>query len=57
MRVPPMLKKILGWGFIAFLVFFVAFRPTDAARVVKELGRTLIAVGHGIGDFFSALVS
>lgn len=52
-----MAKKILTWGGIAFLVFFVAFRPTAAADVVKSLGNVAIDLGHGIGDFFSSLVS
>lgn len=42
---------------IAFLVFMVAFRPDDAADIVKTLGQTLLDVGNGIGDFFAALVS
>ncbi|WP_020525935.1 hypothetical protein [Catelliglobosispora koreensis] len=52
-----MIKKILTWGGIAFLVFFVAFRPSAAADVVKTLGNTLVDVAGGIGDFFSSLVS
>lgn len=53
----PWVKKTLSWAGIAFLVFFIAFRPAEAADVVKTLGDTLIDVGNGIGDFFSALVS
>lgn len=52
-----MVKKILTWGGIAFLVFFVAFRPTAAADVVKTLGNTLVDIAGGVGDFFSSLVS
>lgn len=52
-----MVKKVLTWGGIAFLVFFVAFRPAAAADVVKTLGSTLVDIASGIGDFFSSLVS
>jgi hypothetical protein len=52
-----MLKKVLVWGVIAFLVFFVAFRPGAAADVVKTLGSTCVDIFQGVGDFFSSLVS
>lgn len=52
-----MVKKIATWGGIAFVIFFVAFRPTAAADVVKTLGSTLVDIGSGVGDFFSSLVS
>jgi hypothetical protein len=50
-------KKILTWGLIAFLVFFIAYRPTNAAAVVKSLGAGLVDVATGIGNFFSSLVA
>jgi hypothetical protein len=50
-------KKILTWAGIAFVIFFVAFRPGAAADVVKTLGNTAIDIFHGLGDFFSSLVS
>jgi hypothetical protein len=52
-----MVKKILTWGGVAFLIFFVAFKPNAAAEVVKTLGSTLVDIGNGVGDFFSSLVS
>jgi len=52
-----MVKKILTWGGVAFLIFFVAFKPNAAAEVVKTLGNTLVDIGNGVGDFFSSLVS
>ncbi len=52
-----MVKKILTWGGIAFLVFFIAYRPTNAAAVFKSLGGGLVDVATGIGDFFSNLVA
>jgi hypothetical protein len=56
-RRSEMLKKVLTWGGIAFLVFFVAFKPGSAAEVVKTLGSTAVDIFQGVGDFFSSLVS
>ena len=50
-------KKILTWGLIAFLVFFIAYRPASAATVFKQLGSSLVDVANGIGAFFSNLVA
>ena len=52
-----MLKKVLTWGGIAFLIFFVAFRPNEAMGSVKLIGKTLIDVGNVVGEFFNRLVS
>lgn len=52
-----MVKKILTWGGIAFLIFFVAFRPDSAAVVVKTLGGGILDIAQGVGDFFGALVA
>ena len=52
-----MVKKILTWGGLAFLLFFIAFRPDSAAEVAKSLGGTLNDIGQGLGDFVSGLVA
>lgn len=52
-----MAKKFLTWGGIAFLLFFIAFRPEAAADVFKSLGSTLADIGEGFGDFVSSLVA
>jgi hypothetical protein len=54
---PEMLKKVLTWGLVAFLVFFIAYRPASAANVVKSLGSGLVDIATGVGDFFSNLVA
>lgn len=51
-----MLKKWLVWAGIAFLVFFVAFRPSAAADVVATLGSTAIEIFENVGKFFGSLV-
>jgi hypothetical protein len=52
-----MLKKVLTWVLIIFLVYFVVTRPASAAGLVKSLGNWLVQMGHGFGDFVSRVVS
>lgn len=49
-------KKFVLWGAIAFLIFFIAFRPSMAADVFKSMGDGVIDVARGFGDFFKTLV-
>ena len=52
-----MVKKVLTWCVVAFLVFFVAYRPENAAAVFKSLGSGVVDIAQGFGDFFSSLVA
>lgn len=52
-----MVKKVLTWSFIAFLIFFVAYRPANAAQVFRSLGAGVVDIAQGFGDFFSNLVA
>lgn len=56
-RMPRMLKKALAWGGIAFLIFFIAFRPASAAEVFKSIGAGMMDIATGFGDFFTRLVA
>lgn len=51
-----MLKKVITWGAIAFVVFFVAFRPAAAGEVIATLGDMTASIFRGVGDFFRSLV-
>jgi hypothetical protein len=51
-----LLRKVLVWGGIAFLIFFVAFRPGSAADVIRGLGTTAVDIFQGVGEFFGGLV-
>ncbi|SBT52215.1 hypothetical protein [Micromonospora narathiwatensis] len=53
---PIVLKKLLAWGLIAFLIYYVAFRPNGAAQLVKTIGAGLMAIAQGIGDFLTGLM-
>jgi hypothetical protein len=52
-----MVKKIATWGGIAFLLFFIAYRPDSAADVFQSLGSTVADIGTGIGDFVTSLIA
>ncbi|MFC0528232.1 hypothetical protein [Phytohabitans kaempferiae] len=52
-----MVKKILTWGGIAFLLFFIAYRPDSAADVFQSLGSTVADIGQGLGDFVTGLIA
>lgn len=51
------MKKFLTWGALAFLVFFVAFRPDDASDVVSSLANGILDAGNGFAAFFTNLVT
>jgi len=50
-------KKYLTWILIAFVIFFIAYRPSAAANLVKSIGSVLLDMANGVGDFFNGLVS
>lgn len=52
-----MVKKVLTWGGIAFLVFFIAYRPDSAADVFQSLGSVIADMGRSIRDFFGGLIA
>ncbi len=52
-----MAKKLATWGGVAFLIFFIAFRPASAAEVFKSIGAGIMDIATGFGDFFSNLVA
>jgi hypothetical protein len=52
-----MIKKVLTWGGIAFLIFFIAFRPSSAADVFKSLGGGVMDIAQGMGEFVTNLVA
>lgn len=52
-----MVKKILTWGGVAFLIFFVAYNPRSAADVFKSIGNGILDIANGFGQFFTSLVA
>ncbi|MEV4544933.1 hypothetical protein ACIBXA_01125 [Micromonospora echinaurantiaca] len=54
---PELVKKVLLWGFVAFLIYFMAFRPEGAAEMFKAIGAGLMAMFQGFGDFLTSLMT
>lgn len=54
---PVVIKKFFAWGSLAFLIFFIAFRPDGAAQMFKTIGGVLMAIAQGIGDFLTSLMT
>ncbi|MFU8875224.1 hypothetical protein [Micromonospora sp. SL4-19] len=54
---PVLLKKLLTWGFVGFLIFYMAFRPNGAAQLCKSIGAALMMIAQGLGDFLTGLMS
>ncbi|BCB80082.1 hypothetical protein GCM10022251_07400 [Phytohabitans flavus] len=52
-----MIKKIFLWGGVAFLLFFIAYRPDSAADVFQALGSTAADIAQGLGDFVTSLIA
>jgi hypothetical protein len=50
-----MVKKVLKWAGLAFLVYFVAFRPQSAANFVTMVGDTLLNTANGLGEFVASV--
>ncbi|SIN23774.1 hypothetical protein [Micromonospora cremea] len=54
---PVFVKKLLAWGSVAFLIYFMAFRPDGAAEMFKAIGAGLMAMAQGLGDFLTTLMT
>ena len=52
-----MVKKAVTWSFVAFLIFFIAYRPNEAANVFTSLGHGILDIASGFGDFFTNLIA
>ncbi|HEX3731638.1 MAG TPA: hypothetical protein VHU91_01740 [Mycobacteriales bacterium] len=48
-----MLKKILQWGLVTFVIFYIATQPTNAATAVKSVGGALQNTADGFSQFVS----
>lgn len=51
------LGRILTWVGIAFLIFFIAFRPGESSTFFANIGHGIMAVAEGFGGFFDSLVA
>ena len=52
-----MIKKVLTWLGIAFLIFFIAFNPNSAAQSSRRWAARSATSPEGFGTFFTNLVA
>jgi hypothetical protein len=50
-------RKILVWLFVGFLIFFAAKRPDAAAAVVRFIAALLAGLANGLSDMVSHVVT
>ena len=50
------LKKVLTWLAVAFVVFYVIQRPEDAAGIVRSAGSALGDAADSLSSFVGSLV-
>lgn len=50
-----MLKKILTWAIVLFIVFYLATQPVGAANAVHHAFDGLKHAGNSLATFFNAL--
>ena len=50
-----MLKKILTWAIVIFIVFYLATQPVGAANAVHNLFDGLKHAGNSLATFFNSL--
>lgn len=50
-----MVNKFFTWGFVAFVIFFVAFRPDSASAVTRKIGLVLSSIANGFGEFLATI--
>jgi hypothetical protein len=52
-----MVKKVLTWGGIAFLLFFIAYRPDSAGDVFISIGNTFKDLAQGFFDTIGRMIA
>ena len=50
-----MLRKLLTWAFIIFIVFYLATQPAGAARVARSAGHGLHQAATSLTEFVNNL--
>jgi hypothetical protein len=55
-RRSPVLKKILPWVVVAFVLFFIVRNPHGAATTGHRIGAGIASAAGAVADFFTSLV-
>ena len=48
-----MIKKIITWGLVAFVIYYLATQPAGAAHLVDGAINWLKSAGNSLSDFFN----
>ena len=51
-----MVKKIMLWAGVMFVIFFIAVRPESAAETLRPIGDGIGTVVSGLKEFLTSLV-
>ena len=51
-----MLKKVITWLVVAFVIFYIIQRPEDAAGIVRSAGSALKDAAASLSAFVGSLV-
>lgn len=51
------MKKLLTWGGVAFVVFYLVTQPASAAGMVHGAWHILGSAGHALSQFVNSLVA
>jgi hypothetical protein len=55
LRGPAMVKKIVTWALVVFVVFYLLTDPNGAAHFVSNVLNGLKSAGHSLSTFVSKL--
>ena len=55
-RASSLLKKVLGWLLVAFVIFYIIQRPEDAATIVRSAGSALADAATSLAAFVGSLI-
>jgi hypothetical protein len=50
-----MLKKVVSWGIVIFVVYYLATQPTGAANLIHHAYNGLHSAGHSLATFVNSL--
>jgi hypothetical protein len=51
-----LLKKVLTWLVVAFVIFYIIQRPEDSANIVRSAGSALSDAATSLAAFVGSLV-
>lgn len=51
-----MVRKLLTWGGLAFVLFLIASNPGVAGSIFQSIGEGIMDVAQGLGELFTSPV-